>query len=230
MSQQDLANALNVAQGTVSNWENGVRGIDATMLSTLADFFGVSVDYLLGRTDDPTDYEDPDLLSNIKPEILEHCGGNPRKALIMQRAIEREAMSDPSFYEDTVPIPILGRVQAGVPVEAVEDIIGYEKIPADMAMLGKHFALQVKGDSMSPRICEGDIVIVRRQSSAENGDIVVVLVNGEDATVKRFFKSEQGITLVPLNPTYEPLFFSSSEVERLPVIVIGKVVEMRRKM
>jgi len=129
-----------------------------------------------------------------------------------------------------VKIPVLGRVQAGIPIEAVEDVIDYEEITPEMAAQGEYFALQIRGDSMAPRIREGDVVIVRKQSAVENGDVAVVLVNGEDATVKRFFQTEQGVKLLSSNPAYEPLFYTASEVKSLPVVVIGKVVELRGKM
>lgn len=231
LTQEQLAAIIGVERSTVGKYE-GNQGItpSAEILRALADYFHVSTDYLLGRTNDPTDYEDGDLIASIKPEILENYEGNVRKAWAAQQAIEREATSDSFLHENTVPIPILGSVQAGVLVEAVEDIIGEERIPAAMAALGRHFGLRVKGDSMAPRICAGDVVIVRQQSEVENGDVAVVLVNGEDATIKVFYQSENGVKLVLSNPTYEPLFFSPAEVEGLPVTIIGKVVEMRRKM
>ena len=81
-------------------------------------------------------------------------------------------------------IPVLGNVQAGIPIEAIEDIIGYEEISNEMAQSGDYFALRIRGDSMEPRMHEGDVVIVRKQDDAETGDVCVVMVNGDDATVK----------------------------------------------
>jgi len=129
-----------------------------------------------------------------------------------------------------VPIPVLGRVPAGIPIEAVQEILDYEEITPEMASQGEFFALQIRGDSMAPRIREGDVVIVRKQNWVDNGDVAVVLVNGEDATVKRFYQSEQGVKLVSANPAYEPLFYTASEVKSLPVVIIGKVVELRGKL
>lgn len=127
-------------------------------------------------------------------------------------------------------IPVLGKVQAGIPVEAVEDVLDHEEITKEMASQGEFFALQVKGDSMEPRIKDGDVVIVRKQSDADTGDIAVVLVNGDDATVKRIKKRPEGIMLIPNNPAYEPMFYSSEEVEKFPVVIVGKVVELRAKL
>lgn len=129
----------------------------------------------------------------------------------------------------SVKIPVLGSVPAGIPIEAVQDILDYEEISPDMARSGEFFALRVKGDSMEPKISDGDIVIVRMQETAENGETAVVMVNGNDATVKRFYKTETGITLISTNPNYPPFQYTPEQVEQLPVRVIGKVVELRAK-
>ncbi len=128
-----------------------------------------------------------------------------------------------------VMIPVLGYVRAGVPMTAVENIIDYEEISKDDAAKGEHFGLVVKGDSMEPRFAEGDVVIVRKQETVENGEIAVVLVNGDDATVKRFYRSDNGIKLVSTNPKYDPFFFTPEEVNSLPVQIVGRVVELRAK-
>ncbi len=129
-----------------------------------------------------------------------------------------------------VRIPVLGSVAAGIPIEAVQDIVDYEEIDADMAAAGEYFGLRIKGSSMEPRIREGDVVIVRRQEEAETGDTVVVLVNGDSATVKRIKIEPNGIALIPNNPAYDTRFYSAAEVESLPVRIIGKVVELRGKL
>ena len=109
-------------------------------------------------------------------------------------------------------IPVLGSVPAGIPIEAIQDIIDYEEIDAATAAKGEYFALQVKGSSMEPRICEGDIVIVRKQDDVESGEIAIVMVNGDNATIKRLLKYEDGIRLMPTNPAYEPLYFTNDEI------------------
>ena len=128
-----------------------------------------------------------------------------------------------------VSIPVLGYVRAGIPIEAVEEILDYEEISDEMARTGEHFALKIKGDSMEPRIREGDVVIVRKQSVVDNGDIAVVLVNGDDATVKKFFRYDNGISLISFNPNYDPFTYTPEQVNSMPVQVIGKVVELRAK-
>ncbi len=128
-----------------------------------------------------------------------------------------------------VVINILGRVAAGIPIEAVENIIDTEEITEDLARTGDFFGLQIHGDSMIPNICDGDIVIVRQQETAETGDIVIATVNGTDATCKRLRKYKDGIELIANNPTYAPMDFSNQEIIEKPVKIIGKVVELRRK-
>lgn len=129
-----------------------------------------------------------------------------------------------------IRVPVLGRVAAGIPIDAIEEVIDWEDISAEAAGDGEYFGLQIKGQSMEPKISDGDVVIVRRQPDVDSGDIAVVLVNGNDATVKRIKKSPQGVTLIPSNPAYEPIYYSNEEIERLPVTVLGRVVELRAKL
>lgn len=126
-------------------------------------------------------------------------------------------------------IPVLGKVVACIPLDAIEDIIDYEEIPHSMAKSGEFFALQIKGDSMEPRIKEGDVVIVRKQPDVESGEVAIVLVNGDEATIKKVQKFNGGINLVPSNPAYEVKTYSNDDIESLPVSIIGKVVELRAK-
>nr|WP_195282578.1 S24 family peptidase [Harryflintia acetispora] len=128
-----------------------------------------------------------------------------------------------------IKIPVLGYVRAGIPIEAVQEILDYEEITPEMAAQGEHFALQVTGNSMEPRFQEGDVVIVRRQPDVDDGNIAVVLVDGNDATVKTVRKHKNGISLVAMNPSYTPMFFTNDEILELPVSIIGKVVELRGK-
>lgn len=126
-------------------------------------------------------------------------------------------------------INVLGDVAAGIPIEAVENIIDTEEIPQKLANTGEFFGLRIKGDSMQPSICEGDTVIVKKQDDANNGDIVIALVNGNNATCKKLVKYDEGISLISLNPSYEPMVFSKKDIQDKPVRIIGKVVENRRK-
>lgn len=130
-----------------------------------------------------------------------------------------------------VRIPILGKVVAGIPVEAITDIEDWEEIPQSMAKTGEYFALKIAGKSMEPRMMDGDVVIVRRQPDVDSGDIAVVLVNGNDATVKQISKSDAGLTLIGWNPSvYTPRTYNKKECKELPVTILGKVVEIRGKL
>lgn len=134
-----------------------------------------------------------------------------------------------STIEKGIKIPILGSVRAGIPLEAIEDIVDYEEIPEVMARNGEYFGLLVKGDSMSPVFVDGDTVIVRKQESADTGDSVIAMINGDEATIKRLKRTEDGIILIPNNPQYLPMTYSNDQIKTLPVRILGKVVELRRK-
>ena len=136
-----------------------------------------------------------------------------------------------SYHAKGVRIPVLGRVAAGIPIEAIEDIDEWEEIPEAMAKNGEYFALRITGNSMEPRMLDGDVVIVKRQSDVDNGDVAVVLVNGNDATVKQITKSETGLTLIGWNlAVYTPRTYNKKECRDLPVSILGKVVEIRGKL
>ncbi len=135
----------------------------------------------------------------------------------------------PVSEHNVFEIPVLGTVQAGIPMEAIENIIDYEEISEEMARSGEYFGLRVKGSSMEPKFSEGDVVIVRKQPDAENGEIAIILVNGSEATIKKIKKDSNGIMLIPSNPNYEVQFYDKKDIEEKPVQIIGKVVELRAK-
>ena len=140
-----------------------------------------------------------------------------------------ETTDKPKTKVKAVKIPVLGRVAAGVPIEMIEDVLDYEEITEDMAKHGEYFALKIQGVSMTPRICNNDVVIVRQQDDADNGDIVIAAINGDDAVCKRLQKYNDGIALISLNPLYNPIYLKKDEIDRKPVRIIGKVVELRGK-
>lgn len=128
-----------------------------------------------------------------------------------------------------VKIPVLGYVAGGIPLEMVTDIIDDEEIPIELARTGTMFGLKIRGDSMTPRIKDGDVVIVRSQPDVDSGQIAIVAVNGDAATCKQIKKHHDGIELIPFNPSHPTRFFTHEEVTRIPVTIIGKVVELRAK-
>ena len=131
----------------------------------------------------------------------------------------------------TFRVPIVGRVAAGRPIVADEEIIGYEYIDNKYSKDGhEYFGLRIVGKSMEPTIMDGDIVIVRRQNYVENGEIAIVLIDGEEATAKEVKESADGITMIGHNTAvYTPHFYSAQEVKNLPVQIIGRVVQSIRK-
>lgn len=189
LSQKEFAAKMNIANNTLSMYENDLRVPNDTIKSKIADYFGVTIDYLLGRAPIET-------------------GG------------------------DIVQIPVLGSIPAGIPLEAIEDIVDWEDIPKAMCSGGKEFfALKVKGDSMWPDFLEGDIVILRKTPSCETGDVCAVLVNGDEATLKTVKFAEDGsLTITPKNPSYPPKTFTPEQIQQLPVSIAGVVVELRRKI
>lgn len=181
--QQDVCEALNIEQSTLANYENNRRVPKVEILAKIAEYYNVSVDYLLGR--DRADAE------------------NHR-------------------------IPVLGNVAAGIPISAIQNVEDWEEIPSTFGDAREYFALTVKGHSMEPRIWDGDRVIVHKQSDVDSGQTAVVLVNGDEATVKRVKKMEGGIMLIALNTAvYQPHFYSAKDIRELPVRIIGLVKEVR---
>ena len=126
-------------------------------------------------------------------------------------------------------IPVFGSVAAGIPIEAITDIEDYEEITEDLARTGEFAALRIKGNSMEPKFSAGDVVIVRLQETADNGDIAIVLVNGDEATCKKIKRTPEGVMLISTNPAYEPMFYSNRDIEEKPVRIWGKVIELRAK-
>lgn len=126
-------------------------------------------------------------------------------------------------------IPVLGEVPAGIPIEAVEFIVDEIELSQSLASDSyEYFGLLVSGDSMYPEYMDGDIIVVRKQNTADSGDDVVAYVNGYNATLKRLIKSDKGLTLRALNPAYESKFYSNQEIMDLPIKIAGIVVEQRR--
>jgi repressor LexA len=122
-------------------------------------------------------------------------------------------------------VPILGRIAAGAPIEALQTEIGRIAAPPDLLGSGDHFALEVKGDSMiQAGILEGDVVILRRTEAADSGDIVVALIDSEEATLKRLRKRGNSIALEAANPAYETRIFGPDRVR-----IQGKLVAMVRR-
>lgn len=129
---------------------------------------------------------------------------------------------------EVVAIPLLGTVKAGYDYLAQENWIGTVDLDKNTAESGEFFALKVKGDSMSPIFLEGDIVIIKKQNDCENNEVAVVIINGDEGTLKRVKKTEQGIILQPFNSVYGPVMFTNEEIKDKPVVIAGVFHELRR--
>lgn len=191
LNQIELGKIIGVSGQALGMYENEKRDMSTDTVIKLANYFDVSTDYLLGKSDTRT-----------KTDKL----GNP-----------------------VVSIPLLGTVKAGYNYLAEENWIGNVDIDKKLADSGEFFALNVKGDSMSPVLIEGDIVVVKKQDDFENGDIVVALINGDEATIKKAKKSDSSILLQPFNNNYEPLIFTYEEMKSIPVKIIGTVKQLKRE-
>lgn len=154
-------------------------------------------------------------------KLAEHFGCNVSD-LIDDKTVEDQITA--------VAIPVLGTVPAGVPIEAIQDILGYEEIPKIMADTGEFFCLRVEGNSMYPLLYSGETIVIRKQEAADNGDIVVALVDNNDTTVKRLKKVSDGIILEAENPEYNSLYFNEKQIRNEKVKIIGKAVESRKKL
>lgn len=212
MKPTELAQKTGINKSLISNYLSGNFKAKQDKVNIIAETLNVSEGWLMGFDVDmdrdwlPNNNED---LSNIKIDNA--------------RYIETTTK--------TVKIPVLGKVPAGIPIEAIEDILGYEDIPASMLNGGKnYFALKIDGDSMFPDYKTGDIIIIKQQPDCNSGDDCVVMVNGDDATFKRVIKQEKSIILKPLNNEYEPYYFNEYEIMTKPVKIIGVAIEVRRKL
>ena len=202
ISKRQLEREAGLGAGSSSKWKKFTPN-NATM-TKLANYFGVSISYLTGESDYRSEQE-----------------------AMWDAQYNSEALSDESTrIEKGCRIPVIGEVVAGIPIEAIEEILDWEEIPFRLAQTGEFFALRVKGDSMSPRIEAGD---VKQQSDAESGDIVIAQVNGDNACVKKLLKQDDGIVLQSFNPAYAPMYFSNKDIIEKPVQIIGKVIENRQK-
>lgn len=150
---------------------------------------------------------------------------------IIAKDLRFDNISPVEIDKDVVKIPVLGVIPAGVPIEAIEEVLDYEEIPKDWCKGGKkYFGLLIKGDSMFPKYIDNDVVIFEKTNDFNNGDECAVMVNGDDCTFKKVLKHDHGITLQPLNSAYDIKMYSNEDIEKLPIKIIGVAKEMRRKL
>lgn len=210
ISRRKMEEESGLSIGTTSRWKNEFKPSQKS-LKRVSDYFNVSIAYITGESEFRTEQD-----------------------AVMGRwseQYEKDAVSELGKIEAGIRIPVLGEVPCGIPLEAIEliDVDDWEEISEKLARTGKFFGLKSKGDSMSPRIQEGDVLIVRQQPDAESGDVVIAKINGSNACCKKLLKTDDGIVLQSFNPMYEPMFFSNEDIKKKPVLIIGKVIENRQK-
>ena len=214
----DVCRATGLSQSMMSDWKKGKYKPKTDKLQKLADFFEVPLETFTGdngRSIHPVFTKEKDRLHLPKAQDL----------LIDREKLTRQAMAIPHRNL----IPVLGNVAAGSPIDADQEILGWEEVGDDFAS-GDFYALKIHGNSMSPSFEDGkSTVIVEKQSYAEDGDYVIAVINGNDATCKLLKKYESGIALISLNPAYKPMYFSATDLETIPVRIIGKVKEVRTR-
>lgn len=204
---EEAGKKVDVHKSTVLRWENGeTEKIKLPILETLADYYNVDPAWLAGY-DVPMEKNTASV-----SEQLKNIG-----AMYVSNT-------------DLVKIPVLGVVKAGYDYLAQENWIGTIDVEKNIVNDGsEYFALKVHGDSMSPALIQDDIVVIKKQNDFENGDIVVAIVNGNEATIKKGKKTDLSITLQPLNPSYDPLVFTYDEMKTIPVTIIGIVKQLKRE-
>lgn len=206
---------------------------DLERLEALIEKSGKTRTYLCGKMGKPQYF-----ITNIfrrKSEVPRDVQEMLARELDTTVAYLNGETDDPTRPEDRPPrrgvrIPVYGEVAAGIPIDAVTDIEDFEEITPELAATGEFAALRIHGDSMEPRIWNGDTVIVRLQDDADTGDTAIVLINGDTAVCKKIKKTPEGVMLISLNQKYEPKFFTNKDIEDLPVRVWGKVIEVRGKI
>ncbi|MFR6246833.1 MAG: LexA family protein [Romboutsia timonensis] len=209
LKQSELGEKVGVSASTIGMYEQGRRSPDREMLIKLSNVFNVTLDYLVDNNNIKTDDTD---LFNLKGDV---------------RFLKKVKDSD------MIKIPVLGAIRAGLPLYADENIIDYEYVHQEELVMGEEtFFLEVKGDSMiNARIYDGDRVRIRKQNHLDNnGDIMAVRVNGDEATLKRVYLQENGIALISENPKYAPMFYPASEIESGYVEIIGRAMEVKIKL
>ena len=202
LSLRKVDHITDISYSHLNMIENGKRNVTPALLRVLANLY--CVDYL-------DLYEKAGYIDLIEDE-------------------KKEKYKIDKLGNPVTSIPILGTVKAGYDYLAQENWIGTIDVETSLVGNGKdYFALKVHGNSMSPVLIEHDIVIIKKQNDFENGDIVVAIINSDEATIKKGKKTDSSITLQPLNTAYDPLVFTYNEIKSIPVTIIGIVKQLKRE-
>lgn len=211
-----LEKEMGWGRGSIGKIKNAKRKPALDKLQKIAERFGVSVSEIAG--DDLANPHRKNIIRVYSPEEQERNRSKLANLFALDTGLRYSKR-----------IPVLGRVAAGIPIEAQQEVLDWEEVTGEMALSGEYFCLRIDGDSMEPKFSKGDVIIVRQQDTAEDGNYVVALVNGSDAVCKRLKKYEDGIALVSTNPAYAPMYFTAQEIETRPVRILGVVKELRAK-
>lgn len=197
---EEAGKKVDVHKSTVLRWENGeTEKIKLPIIEILAQYYNVNPVWLMGY----------DVPMERTPDVLR--GATPLQIL------------------QQFKIPVLGKVKAGYDYLANENIIGHVFLDFKPSDPENYYAVQISGDSMEPLFSNGDIAIVHKQDYFESGNTCIILINGDEATVKKVVRMDDGIDLIAMNPYYPVRHFTKNEMNEIPVKIIGKVVEARKR-
>lgn len=223
ISMKQAAEQLGMPYTTYVNYEKGARQPNSETLIDLANFYNTSIDYMLGKSNIRIDEHTLDIVNELDTDVLAQAG-NIRDALRIQAEKEAPAPIPPGFQPmpSMDMVPLVGRIACGTPITAEENVEQMVCVPSRWHAT---FTLTCKGDSMEPRIHDGDLVAIRSQPEVEQGEIAAVRI-GEEATLKHVYLHENFIELRPENPAYESIILSKEEMNT--VVIEGKAVGLCR--
>jgi len=227
MSQEELGEKIGVQKAAIHKYENDiVVNLKKSVICALAIALKCSPAYLMfdDKSQLPTMKKLKRILSAEEFEQVEETAALWAQHLDEKGEVPWSVMLGevPLDIKNAYRVPVLGRIPAGNPLDAIEEIEDYEEIPADWVAGGKeYFALKIRGNSMEPKYLDGDTVIFLKAQDCDSGAECAVIINGEDATFKKVRKGQGGIIVQPLNPSYDPIHYTNRQIEELPVRIIG---------
>lgn len=211
LTQKALAEKLQVDQSAVSYWECGRAFPDTQKQIMLADLFGVSIDYVLGR----------DVPKGMPPGSMPEVG---EQLVLVQPQVPPPPPPPQAKY-----IKVYSSLNAAGFASGSAEVVQTLDIPEDWS--GEYYGIIMRGDSMAPRYLDGDVIIIRRQTVCDNGQDAFVFIGQQEGTLKKVFLDfNRSVTLKPNNQAYRTLYFSEREIAALPLVIGGVAVELRRRI
>lgn len=254
IKQSDLAKIINVSTSTIGMYEQGRREPDFNILKKISIYFNVSIDSLIGISDCNKNcnigYRISELLEkqgitqrdlakmiNVTETTISRYINNsrePKGSILNDIAVALNVSSDYLLgrENDTLSdlgVPVFNKISNKIPIGDFSNIVGYEKISKEIIGNDVCFAFKVNDNSMEPIIIKDDIVIVRKQSNIESGNLFLILTDS-NTTIRKILKQDNGFLLISNNNTlYPPKFYNISDMKACPFTIIGKIIELRRK-